>query len=232
MWLTLRHWGLWRQCRVAQGLICSACFFKGTWPETWPPALALPCSWACAAQLLVGACYSKAWMAMQLPCPPARCLPVGSAVWWAGAAGKPGQRQRGHPRCRRDLLAHRGSPGELTDATDATDVPVGRRFVRVPLSAALPAREGAVSTAPPATWALLKAWVAVQALKLVYAKCGEAYLAYLVGAVLPALGWPPQAQQQLVAHIQQSEVKALKDFLKAALQQLRAAAAAGGGGGG
>lgn len=40
-------------------------------------------------------------------------------------------------------------------------------------------------------------------------------------AVLPRMGWPPAAQEQLVFHITQSDPKALKDFLKAALLQLR-----------
>jgi hypothetical protein len=39
--------------------------------------------------------------------------------------------------------------------------------------------------------------------------------------VLPRMGWPPAAQEQLVFHITQSDAKQLKDFLKAALQQLR-----------
>lgn len=45
--------------------------------------------------------------------------------------------------------------------------------------------------------------------------------------VLPRMGWPPAAQEQLVFHITQSDPKQLKDFLKAALQQARSGAAPG-----
>lgn len=40
-----------------------------------------------------------------------------------------------------------------------------------------------------------------QSLQLVHSRCGEAYLAYLCTALLPHMGWPPEAAQQLVAHI-------------------------------
>lgn len=45
--------------------------------------------------------------------------------------------------------------------------------------------------------------------------------------VLPRMGWPPAAQEQLVFHITQSDPKQLKDFLKAALQQARSGASPG-----
>ncbi|PSC72015.1 exportin-T isoform X1 [Micractinium conductrix] len=60
-----------------------------------------------------------------------------------------------------------------------------------------------------------------QSLQLVHQRCGEAYLSYLCTALLPSMGWPAEASQQLVAHITGSQPKALKDFLKVALQQLR-----------
>ncbi|KAL4444906.1 hypothetical protein ABPG77_003956 [Micractinium sp. CCAP 211/92] len=68
-----------------------------------------------------------------------------------------------------------------------------------------------------------------QSLQLVHARCGEPYLAHLCGSLLPRLGWPPEAAQQLVAHITGSETKALKDFLKVVLQQIRQAQAAANG---
>ncbi len=40
-----------------------------------------------------------------------------------------------------------------------------------------------------------------QSLQLVHSRCGEAYLAYLCTALLPRMGWPPEAAQQLMAHI-------------------------------
>ena len=40
-----------------------------------------------------------------------------------------------------------------------------------------------------------------QSLQLVHSRCGEAYLAYLCTALLSRMGWPPEAAQQLVAHI-------------------------------
>ena len=40
-----------------------------------------------------------------------------------------------------------------------------------------------------------------QCLQLVHSRCGEAYLAYLCTALLPRMGWPPEAAQQLVTHI-------------------------------
>lgn len=61
-----------------------------------------------------------------------------------------------------------------------------------------------------------------QSLQLVHSKCGQPFLAHLCGVVLPRMGWPPPAQEQLVLLITQSDPKALKDFLKAALQQLKA----------
>jgi hypothetical protein len=83
-----------------------------------------------------------------------------------------------------------------------------------------------------------------QSLQLVHQRCGEQYLAYLCHELLPRLGWPPEAAQQLVAHISASETRVIKDFLKSALQQIKqqqqqqqqqaaaaaVAAAAGGGG--
>lgn len=63
-------------------------------------------------------------------------------------------------------------------------------------------------------------------LQLVHARCGEPFLAHLCGSLLPRLGWPPEAAQQLAAHITGSEAKALKDFLKVVLQQIRQAQAA------
>ncbi|KAI7842372.1 hypothetical protein COHA_004011 [Chlorella ohadii] len=60
-----------------------------------------------------------------------------------------------------------------------------------------------------------------QSLQLVHSRCGEAYLAYLCTALLPRMGWPPEAAQQLMAHITGSEVRVLKDFLKSALQQIK-----------
>jgi len=60
-----------------------------------------------------------------------------------------------------------------------------------------------------------------QSLQLVHQRCGEQYLGYLCTVLLPRMGWPPEAAQQLVGHITSSETKALKDFLKVALQQIR-----------
>ena len=60
-----------------------------------------------------------------------------------------------------------------------------------------------------------------QSLQLVHSRCGEQYLGYLCSTLLPRMGWPPQAAQQLVAHITGSDTKTLKDFLKAALQQIK-----------
>ena len=40
-----------------------------------------------------------------------------------------------------------------------------------------------------------------QSLQLVHARCGEPYLAYLSTALLPRMGWPPEAVQQLAHHI-------------------------------
>lgn len=68
--------------------------------------------------------------------------------------------------------------------------------------------------------------VAVQ-LKAVHRLTGQAFLGHLCGVSLPKLGWPPAAQEQLVAHITQSEVKQLKDFLKTAVLELRPNGAAG-----
>lgn len=66
-------------------------------------------------------------------------------------------------------------------------------------------------------------------LKLVHEKCGQPFLAYLCSTVLPRMGWPPAAQQQLVMHITQSDAKQLKDFLKAALLELKAQGSTAGG---
>ena len=62
--------------------------------------------------------------------------------------------------------------------------------------------------------------IAVQ-LKAVHRLGGQAFLSHLCAVTLPKLGWPAAAQEQLVAHIAQSEPKQLKDFLKAALLELR-----------
>jgi len=51
--------------------------------------------------------------------------------------------------------------------------------------------------------------------------CLLCILSSLCRTVLPRMGWPPAAQEQLILHITQSDSKQLKDFLKAALQQLR-----------
>lgn len=67
------------------------------------------------------------------------------------------------------------------------------------------------------------------ALKLLHEKCGDEFLAHLCGRVLPALGAPPDVQQQLVYHLRESDPKALKECLRAMLvsNQQAAAAAAG-----
>ena len=65
-----------------------------------------------------------------------------------------------------------------------------------------------------------------QSLQLVHARCGGEYLAWLCGVLLPRMGWPPEAAQQLAGHITGSDTKALKDFLKSALQQIKAQQAA------
>ena len=58
-------------------------------------------------------------------------------------------------------------------------------------------------------------------LKSMHRLGGDVYLAHLCGVTLPRLGWPQAAQEQLVAHIVQSEPKPLKDFLKQAFIELR-----------
>ena len=62
--------------------------------------------------------------------------------------------------------------------------------------------------------------VAVQ-LKSMHALFGDEYLTQLCGVTLPKLGWPVSAQEQLVGHITHSEPKALKEFLKQAIIELR-----------
>jgi hypothetical protein len=60
-----------------------------------------------------------------------------------------------------------------------------------------------------------------QGLQLVHQRCGEPYLAYLCQQLLPRMGWPPEAAAQLAGHIRGGETRVLKDFLKAALQQIK-----------
>jgi hypothetical protein len=60
-----------------------------------------------------------------------------------------------------------------------------------------------------------------QSLQLVHQRCGEQYLAYLCSSLLPRMGWPAEAAQQLAANISGGDAKALKDFLKSALQQIK-----------
>jgi len=58
---------------------------------------------------------------------------------------------------------------------------------------------------------------AAAALKLLHEKCGSDLLQHLCGLVLPASGLPGEVQQQLVYHIQESDAKQLKDFLRGLL---------------
>lgn len=67
-------------------------------------------------------------------------------------------------------------------------------------------------------------------LQSVYRFGGDAFLGHLCGVTLLRLGWPPAAQEQLVAHITQSQPKALKDFLKQAFIELRQPSSGGLGG--
>jgi exportin-T len=58
---------------------------------------------------------------------------------------------------------------------------------------------------------------AAAGLKLLHEKCGSDLLQHLCGLVLPASGLPGEVQQQLVYHIQESDAKQLKDFLRGLL---------------
>jgi hypothetical protein len=60
-----------------------------------------------------------------------------------------------------------------------------------------------------------------QSLQLVARRCGQPYLAYLASNLLPRMGWPGEAVQQLLALVTGGEVRALKDFLKVVLQEIR-----------
>ena len=65
------------------------------------------------------------------------------------------------------------------------------------------------------------------ALKLVYERCGDEFAAHLLGAAGPAAGLPPALSQQLAAHVRESGVQELREFLRGLLTQAAAAAGVG-----
>ena len=62
--------------------------------------------------------------------------------------------------------------------------------------------------------------IAIQ-LKSIYRLIGQEFLFELCRTTLPQMGWPAPAREQLASHITESDAKELKNYLKAAVQELR-----------
>lgn len=61
----------------------------------------------------------------------------------------------------------------------------------------------------------------VTAQKALYEKCGDEFLVHLATVVLPAVHCPANVAEQYCLHLQRSDLKQIKAFLKPVIEQLR-----------